>query len=170
MQCTTIQNEKVLKMLIDNGEYYTDKKPMAENLIEPYEFAKKIYGFEHTPIFLVPSDGLATCIGATLENSIAITLDIPDEFIKEHYYYEWTDLVYFMENPEEFEEVFDTDVYPTVEDYGKEILLNPIGDGNLERQIMVEKISIDWVKAIETDTEAVFNRYEERRQNCVHTS
>lgn len=33
MQCMTIQNEKVLKMLIDNGEYYTDKKPMAGKIL-----------------------------------------------------------------------------------------------------------------------------------------
>lgn len=170
MRCITIQDKEVLKILIEKKEYYTDRKPKHENLIEPYEFAKKIYEFRHMPIFLVPEDGIATFVGATLENSVAITLDIPDELIRRQFYYEWTDLIYFIENPEEFEDVFDTDKYPSVEEYGKEILLNPIGDGYIETQLMVERLSVDWLIGIDYEPQVVFDKFEERRQKYVYTT
>ena len=54
--------------------------------------------------------------------------------------------------------------------FGKEILLNPIGDGYIETQLMVERLSVDWLIGIDYEPQVVFDKFEERRQKYVYTT
>lgn len=143
MYCITIQNINVYYQLTRRGIYKASIDRVSPNLKEPYKFMRNFYGYKTCPIFLSPVGYKVELSGAKFNSSVAIELDIPKELVNVQEYYNWTDFIYFMEHRKEFEQTFDTQVFPTVEDYGKHILSN-VNTKNI-LQASVESLKKDWI-------------------------
>ena len=102
MKILTIQNKDVLNTLKQNKIYYANRISLSENLKEVYTMMMNHYNYVNSPIFGCIIGRYAEFYGANIENGIILELDIPDQYVKKQVYYDWTDLIYFMEFPEEF--------------------------------------------------------------------
>lgn len=148
MKCYTIQDKSILNILMVKKIYYTYRLPRDDNLKTAYEFAKNIYNFKSTPIFLVPANGVPiTVYGCTLNNSIGLELNIPDKYLKIQDYYNWVDIIYFLdkENRDEFYSVYNLNLYSNPEDMAKDVLLNSKISIERENQLMVEYLKYEWI-------------------------
>lgn len=123
MYCVTIQNKEVYNTLIKTGTYTASMSNVSDILRKPYKFLMKELGYKSCPIFLASVGHYAEFGGAKFnKESIAIELNIPDELLSIQRYYCWSDLVYFMESPWEFEEASNVEQFNSVEEWGKTIL------------------------------------------------
>lgn len=147
MKCITVQHKSVLKQLYKDGIYKADLSRVSENLVKPYEFMMKHFGWKSCPIFLSPI-GFNTNMGGAkfMDGYIAIELDIPDELCKVQRYYDWTDFIYFTECPGEFEDACNVDKFESVEDWAKTILDIGIDYNNMDPlQVTVELLQYNWI-------------------------
>ena len=104
MKLITIQNEAVLDIL-KNNEIYFAPKTKIENLIAPYEYIKQNYNWfmiNASPVFACIVGKPAEFDGAAINDSVILELDVPDDLVKQQIYYDWTDLIYFTEWPNDF--------------------------------------------------------------------
>lgn len=132
MRCITLQHIEVYNTLLINGVYRASYDFVSENLIRPYKFMQRQLGFESTPIFLSPVSFYVEMGGAkTTGELMAMEFDVPSEYINIQRYYDWSDLIYFMEIPWEFEDAANVTRFDSVEDWGKTIL-------NINKQITKE--------------------------------
>lgn len=103
----TIQNKKVLETLKNNKIHYA--KPVNfSSLSIPYDKMMKHYHWNHTPIFGCAVNRYCDFYGAILEDSVILTLDVPDDLVKLQVYYDWTDIIYYIENPKEWKDKYST--------------------------------------------------------------
>lgn len=156
MRCWTIQSLEAFDILQTTGSYFTDRLPGNNTkLRKAYEYAKEKYQFKHTPIFLVPETGPASFYGAAFENSIGILVDVPDELVHIQDYYNWSDIIYFVggkdHNLEEFNEIFNLEMFPTPEAYADDVLFNSELSDERENQVMIDHLEKDWVIAVHRD-------------------
>lgn len=156
MRCWTIQSLEAFDILQTTGSYFTDRLPENNTeLKKAYEYAKEKYQFKHTPIFLVPETGPASFYGAAFENSIGILVDVPDELVHIQDYYNWSDIIYFVggkeHHLEEFNEIFDLEMFPTPEAYADDVLFNSELSDERENQVMIDHLEKDWVIAVHRD-------------------
>lgn len=101
MKVITIQHKSVLRALIKDEEFRANYKMVSENLVKPYQFMQKQFGWKSCPIFLAPVGHYAEFGGAKFDKDcIAIELNIPDELCKVQLYYDWSDFIYFPEFPQ----------------------------------------------------------------------
>lgn len=123
MKGITVQHKRVYETLIKKGVYRAEEKYVSENLVKPYKFMMNKFGWTNIPIFLGPVGYNSEFSGARFESDyIAMEFDIPDEYVKIQRYYDWSDFIYFTEIPWEFEGVFDTKKFPTLESWANTIM------------------------------------------------
>lgn len=163
MRCITIQNKEVYNILKQTGTYRASlKRVFSLNLKEPYQLMMKEYNWTSAPIFLVPEGYNAEFCGAKFKNGIAIELDIPDELIKVQCYYNWSDLIYFLENPNDFEENI------PMEEWIKEILnidINKITDEAV--QVTVEYLKKEWIIDTSEDIFKIKDMHDNSGGACI---
>lgn len=115
MLVISIQNKEVLNTLL-SGKTHIAKSTTIKNLSEPYEKMRTYYNWDNTPVFGCVIGKYAEFYGANSENAVVLKLNIPDNIIKLQPYYDWSDVIYFMEVPSEWETGdFDTFVRETLD-------------------------------------------------------
>lgn len=102
MKLITVQHKNVLDQLL-TGKKYTATKKVLNYLQSTYDTLKKEYNYENNPVFACPIGRYSEFMGADIEGTYLIELDVPDEFVKLQNYYEWSDLIYFSESPEDWD-------------------------------------------------------------------
>ena len=104
MRCITIQRKEVVEYLRKNKIYHVPmNSPLGENLIKPYKFMMKHYGYKYRPIFMCVVGHNCNFGGACTQGTYIIEMEIPDRYCKLQHYYNWSDFIYFTELPEEWE-------------------------------------------------------------------
>lgn len=106
MKLITIQHASVLNLLKNNNTYYADFLRILDNksnLVEPYRLIMSHYNYSSVPIFCNVLNRRAEFYGANTENAVIIELDVPDDLVKIQSYYDWVDVIYFMEFPNELD-------------------------------------------------------------------
>ncbi len=98
----TIQHKNVLKTLKENKVFYADLNRTANNLRFPYQKMMSAYRWNHCPIFAGIVGRYSEFYGAKTNDSVLIELTVPDYEVKIQKYYDWTDLIYFLEVPSEW--------------------------------------------------------------------
>jgi hypothetical protein len=101
INCITLQHKSVIDTLKKKKIYTADIKRVAENLRQPYNLMMQVYNYKNCPIFLSPEGYLVEMYGAQTKNVVAIELEIPTNELMLQNYYDWSDLIYFMEFPKE---------------------------------------------------------------------
>jgi len=161
MKCITIQHKNVYDTLLSTGIYHASIDRVHENLKEPYLFMQKHFGWSNVPIFLAPVGYYAEISGAKFHNDpIVIELDIPDEVCKIQHFYDWTDFIFFMEFPDEFGNVFDTNVFRRLEDWGATIMDIKLSNHDKEAvQITAPYLKKEWITKVSTNV-TLFQDYD----------
>lgn len=162
MKLITIQHPLILDPIKTNDVHHADIKRTGSNLIRPYRFMMKEYGYKHCPIFACIVGKKSNFYGANTDAGIAIELNVPDEHVRIQRYYDWTDLIYMMEFPDTFQEEFPTLAkrypYPVdqaIEKYGHDILFpHRLDFASVEYQATLEQIKAEWITAISYNTDA----------------
>lgn len=118
----TVQHKNVLNKILSDGVYYADtEKYIAEkrsNLLKPYQYLINEYGYEHFPIFGCEIGYNCEFYGADCgKDSMLIQLNVPADKVKIQNYYDWTDLIFFMENPQEWQGKMGKDIVPRFNTY-----------------------------------------------------
>ncbi len=157
MQLITFQHESVLKQLLDNKRYTADYSRVSSNLIKPYQYMQKYYKWKDCPIFCCPvgtynSGGF----GYKTKNAVVLELNVPDYLVKLQYFYDWTDVAYFMEFPDQFEETFDTNIVPTIEDFANRVFMHEDQGSYDTHQATIPYIDPDWVDQYLTGEDVKF--------------
>ncbi len=148
----TIQNKAVTFILDKYGIYYSGKEP-ADNLKAPYGRMKAEYGYEHNPIFAGVVGQKCEFMGAKTDGSVLICLEVPAIEVKFQNYYEWSDLVYFMECPDEW----NGDI--SFDEYVKNTLHKPnLGQHNAW-QATLSCIKKEWVTGVYDIPETFISRH-----------
>lgn len=102
MLIKSIQNKKVLETLQNNKTHIAENTKVT-NLIKPYETMRKYYGWKNTPVFGCLVGRYCEFYGAATDDTVILTLNVPDEFVKLQVYYDWTDVIYYTEFTNEWE-------------------------------------------------------------------
>ena len=150
MRVITIQSKEAIILLKKYGKYTVPHNaPIPSNLIKPYKFMMKHYGYQNRPIFMCPVGYNCNFGGANTENSYIVELEIPDKYCKIQDYYCWSDFIYFTELPNEFEEF---NGIKTVEQFGKYVLdMNKYGFNSGREacyQVTTQFLRKNWVRKI----------------------
>lgn len=157
MYCITIQHKEVYNHLMKLGNYKASMSNVSDILRKPYKFMMKEFNWESCPIFLAPVGHYVEFGGAKFDNdSIAIELEVPDEYIKIQRYYDWSDFVYFTDCPWEFENAFNVDKFPNIESWAKTILdikddIARADSLNDPLQATVIELKKEWIKDTTTN-------------------
>lgn len=150
MRVITVQSKEVLLQLNKTCKYTVPlNAPISQNLIKPYKFMMKHYGYSNRPIFMCPVEHHVEFGGAKTDCTFIIELEIPDRFCKIQDYYGWSDFIYFTELPNEFQGF---NGCKTVEQFGNYVLdmyksgfsNNP----NIVYQVTTQFIRNNWVKKV----------------------
>jgi hypothetical protein len=102
-----------------------------------------IYGYSNCPIFLSPVGQFVEFCGAKFDDDhVAIELDIPEDKAKIQRYYDWSDFIYFLDEPDDFS----SNKHNSVMDFGKDVLLSCDSMGDDEAyQIVVDELHKEWI-------------------------
>lgn len=103
MRILTIQHRKVLEEIQANGIYKADMCRIAPNHVKPYGLMMKTYGYETCPIFGAIIGYRVNFYGAHLHegDTIVLELEVPREFVHVQDYYDWSDVIFYMEEGED---------------------------------------------------------------------
>lgn len=93
----------MLEEIQTNGIYKADINRAAPNHIDPYGFMMKTYGYETCPIFGAIIGYRVNFYGARLHDgdTVLFELEVPREFVHVQDYYDWSDVIFYMEEGEE---------------------------------------------------------------------
>lgn len=151
MQVITIQHRNVLAEINATGMYKADIGRVPDNRVQPYIDMCKYYGWEGCPIFGSEIGQRAILQDGKYIEGVALQLDIPDEFVRRQYYYDWCDLIYFTEFPDEFASTFDLSRIPDIETYKKLVFdFTDMGSYDIF-QVAFPFIKREWVVAVSQD-------------------
>lgn len=158
IEIITVQRKEVFDKALLNGVYYADtEKYIAEkkpNLLKPYQYLIHEYGYRHCPIFGCPVKHHCEFYGADCSaNSVLIQLSVPSNEIKVQNYYDWTDLIFFMEYPQEWQ-----NVYPLEQFFKDTLHRNNVQHPSHTcrvHQITMDRIEKTWI----TDTSPVTKKF-----------
>lgn len=146
IEVVTIQQQFILDAILSNEVYYADtevyisqKKP---NLLKPYRYLVKEYGYKHFPIFACPIGYCCDVSGAGVDKgAMLIQLSVPEDEIRVQKYYDWSDLIFYMENPNEWEKN-----YPLPAFFHNVLFAESLQSiGTSACQITMEKIKREWL-------------------------
>lgn len=156
MRCITIQNKVVYERLMEEGIYVRPSLPkeLTSDIKKAYLHMKECYQYENMPIFLAPVGYKVEFYGARFDqDSIALELEIPDEFLKIQNYYDWSDFIYFINAKSEFKNW--SDRYKDVYAYGREILFSIENEMQMNLkdafQCTTEILKKEWILSTATD-------------------
>ena len=147
VEIITIQGKEVLDKILSEGIYYADTETYVSekknNLLKPYQYLCHEYGYKHFPIFGCAVGHYCEFYGANdKEDSILLHLSVPADEVKVQDYYDWVDVIFYMEQPQEWNEndgpleQFFQDVLHT------EYLQQP---SHRARQVTIECIKKEWI-------------------------
>ena len=162
MKVKTIQNIRVAKSLMKNGKYVVpDGVMISSNLIEPYKFMMKHYGYKNRPIFMCPVGYCANFGGAKVDKeSVLISLDIPDRYCKIQDYYGWSDFIYFREMPWEYSAFNGCKDVNSFGEYVLDLYKDGfIGNKGTVYQVTTQFLLKKWVTGIGRVTDDFVNNY-----------
>lgn len=147
IQIVTIQGSPVISVLNKKGVYYAETEryltEQKSNLLGPYRYLMKEYGYKHWPIFACPVGYRAEYYGCNTTDAAMIQLEVPETEIKVQKYYEWVDLVFYMENPTEWQYAA---TYPLVQFYHDTLFAESLDTvGESPCQVTLERLESDWV-------------------------
>lgn len=137
MLIKSIQNKQVLQTLLNNKIHYSDRNiyNLPDNLQKPYDRMSKHYGWDHWPIFGCEVGRYCEFYGAIYENSVLLTLTVPDIIAKRQIYYDWTDLIYFMERPNAWES-----------GSFSEFIKNTLDGKNTDKKTAIIQVTLPYIK------------------------
>lgn len=162
----SIQHKSVLEKLLNDERYIADWTRVATNQIEPNQYMRNFYGWDYCPVFGCPVGTGYASFGFKTNNAVVLELEVPEDIVKLQYFYDWTDVIYFMEFPDEFQEVFDTNIVPTIESFADRVLrFENQGSYNVF-QATIPYIDPDWLVRYlnnKKDVQAYLNQVEEER-------
>lgn len=110
----TVQRRSVLDKLLADGVYFSTAENYVKihksNLFEPYQYLVKEYGYNHFPIFACVEGHRCEYYGIPYSRHydskdsdiVLIELSVPEDKINIQYYYDWVDVIFFMELPHEW--------------------------------------------------------------------
>lgn len=103
MRIITVQTTDVLSKILTDGVYHAHHDPdKLNNLAKPYQYLMETYNYQHWPIFGCPVGYKCEYYGANTENTAMIELEIPDDEVRVQSYYNWVDVIYYMELPKDW--------------------------------------------------------------------
>lgn len=102
MKLITVQHENVLATLNCGNTYTADISRVSDNLIEPYKRMMSKYNYTSAPVFCGVVGRKTEFYGAKLEDTIILEIEVPDDLVNLQVYYDWSDVIFFMEIPEEW--------------------------------------------------------------------
>lgn len=147
IEIITIQQKFVFDTILSKGVYHadTEKYVVSErsNLLEPYKYLMNSYGYKHFPIFACPIGCYCEFGGARTDGeAVMLQLSVPEDEIKVQKYYNWSDLIFFMENPGEWS----NEQYPLPSFYHDVLFSESLHSvGRSACQITIEKIKREWL-------------------------
>lgn len=146
IRAITVQHKSVLNMLENNEVYRADINRVCDIRRAAYSLMMQTYGYQSCPIFLAPIGKRVELYGAKFtKDHVAIELNVPIGDVRIQEYYEWADLIYFLEWPDEFA----PSIYQSVSDFGKDVLLNTQAmDGRGPYQLSTESLRKDWIVGV----------------------
>lgn len=151
----TIQSSEVIDTLIRNKRnynYHASLDRVSENLKAPYmEMSKQYKWNNEVPIFGCEDGTFGIFTGAKInDKSYVIELMVPKEYVRRQDYYNWTDMCYFMENPDEWsdsseamEMSFEQFIRDTIS--GANIRTDLCPDTDIPIQVTIPFIKRDWI-------------------------
>ena len=98
----SIQNKNILEKLSAGNTHFA-KDTDIENLVKPYRTMINHYHWTTTPVFGCVVGRKCEFYGANTNDAVILTLDVPDELVKLQAYYDWVDIIYYTECPDEWE-------------------------------------------------------------------
>ncbi len=154
MELLTFQDKRVLECLLAGRVYFADISRASANLIKPYEYMRDFYKWESCPVFCMPCGSNGTRYGGCSKEGVLLGLDVPKDIVRLQYYYDWTDVIYFTEFPEEFADTFDTNVIPTLNDYA-DLVMTGVDQGSYNIfQATIPCIKPEWlVESLEDEAQ-----------------
>ena len=162
MRCITVQHIAVLDELNTTGVYHADISRVAPNLVAPYQKIMQFYQFEHCPIFLSVVGRRAEMYGArTGRDYVALEFEVPDDIAKYQDYYDWCDLIFWVESPKEFDpENFNAKLnIHTVEDYANFVFRTGTIDTWRAVQAVVPELRKEWLLYTTRDLHKLEDRH-----------
>lgn len=155
MKVITLQHKNVLKELEQNHYYIADIERVPDRRVDPYISMSQYYNWTTCPIFGCEIGKRAGIFNGVCQNGIALEMNTPDSLVKQQYYYDWCDIIYFMEYPNEFADVFDLHKIPNMKTLCRLVYdFNNLGSYNLV-QISIPYIKYEWITAISNKPLAV---------------
>lgn len=97
LKLLTIQHKDVLKQLLEGKIFYADIKRVPENRVTPYQDMMLAYHWDNCPIFAGVVGKRSEFYGARTNDSVMIELAVPEEEVKLQNYYNWSDIIYYLE-------------------------------------------------------------------------
>lgn len=92
-------------MIKQNGPYRYDGSYTHDQRKKVYESYMNKMGYRSYPIFTVVKGLIGNIYGCNIsKDSVLIQLKVPEDYCSCHSYYDWTDYMYFFENPYEWKE------------------------------------------------------------------
>ena len=97
----TVQSKEVADSLLKGNIHYARKR--EDYFLQPvYNKMCEAYGYENNPVFAGVVGRRCEFLGAPREESYIIEIDVPEELVKIQNYYDWSDMIYYTEEPKEW--------------------------------------------------------------------
>lgn len=159
MKLITIQNSAILNDLKRTGKYIADFSRVSENLVKPYHRMSDYYGWNTCPVFCAPVNECVCFYGCKPDDGVAIQLEVPEGIVRLQYYYDWTDLIYFTEFPNEFADTFNLAIVPNIDAFAKQVLDFSYQGGYNIVQATLPYIESEWIEKISYQPNNIYTVY-----------
>ena len=160
MQLLTIQDKKVLNILLKNKIYTSDfyhsfDDPSLDDfcLMNAYQLVMQHYGYTAPPIFCCVVGRLANFKGIkSIDHPVLLELYVPDEVVKLHSFTNWIDIIY------QLSEEYVGPVDSSFDNYVEDVLDGAdVSNVNTQIQATIPHIKIDWLSdAYDVTTDFIF--------------
>lgn len=155
MQVVTIQHKKVLESLENTGVYQAEMSRVPDNRKQAYQDMCEYYGWDHCPVFGCELGHELHLDDGRCEDGVALQLEVPDMYARRQHYYDWSDVIYFLEFPNEFNDTFDLTKVPDIKTYEK-FVFDFIYLGSYDIvQVTMPFLKKEWITAVSYNPLAV---------------
>lgn len=146
MRLITLQHFKVRDTLLNKQRYTADFSRVPENLVAPYKNMQKYFGWDACPIFTVPVSTTNYDWPTRVSNEkVLLELEVPDNIAKLQYYYDWCDVIFFTEFPEDFKDHFILKEIPSLEKFAELVYNNADLNSYNVHQAVIPYIEPEWL-------------------------
>lgn len=163
MQVITIQHNSVLEYLKFENVYHAEMSRVPENRKPAYRDMCSYYGWGFCPVFGCEIGKPSHLDDGKWDNGVAIQLEVPDTVARRQYYYDWSDVIYFLEFPDEFKDTFDLTKVPDMKTYEKLVFDFVDQGGCRDVQVTMPILKKEWITAVSYNPLAVIegSRYDD---------